>query len=919
MRLWLTLTLIVNSIVLTAFMAYGSYIAYEQSEYQGISIKRNADNIATSIAAGSANDLLTASYDRLENRLLRQVRIGTVEELIIADADGRILSEVRRDAADNAEAVFDNLGSTIDLKYPTQETERKYVQLVPIERGSLLGWVRITASLDELAETRRHIWNDTFWATLVTLVLATAILALTLRQASRLLERASLFATNLVHQRGSTFSADSRIHEIQQLKTALNEVSQALAAQFLSQQESEVRKGAVQEASLDALITINGTGHVVDFNPAAETTFGYTCDEVRGRQMSEVIVPPAHREAHEHGMRHYRATGEGPVLRKRIEITAIRRDGSEFPIELSIVPFVVGEEEFFLGSVRDISERKALEAEQKRVTEALHQTLGDLANQQFALDEHAIVSIADLQGNIVYVNDKFSEISQFTKEELLGQNHRILKSGEHDDAFYERMWATISSGKPWHGEIANRRKDGDLYWVASTIVPMLDEDGLPKQYISIRTDITHQKRTEQQLDLYQRHLEQTFERYRESQAKLARAQAREISFGSQIQRSLLFGDLPARAGAIEIAASTEPSKGIDGDFYDFFSYGADRFDIAIGDVMGKGIPAALIGAAVKQELNRVIAEQAAFNTQVTEVSRPAALINRLHHKIGQRLIALDTFVTLAYLRFDMAQNRVTLVDAGHTRAILTGHKGLRYLSGDNLPLGVLADEQYSESSTDIQSGDLIFLYSDGLTEAKNPAGEEFGLERLGQLVDDLHRQALPAPTLVQAVRKAVRDFEGEVALSDDRTCIALSHAPQDSNSNELDIDLPWRLDGLAPIREAIAAAAEQTGLADDARDALILAAFEAATNVVRHAESPLPDASIHCRIKAADDSLVLSLYYLGEHFVPAETTPDFSGDSEGGFGLYLIRNSVDEVVYDSPAPGVCRVHLRKQKAPTQNG
>ena len=919
MRLWLALTLTVNSIVLTAFLAYGSFIAYEQSDFQGRSIKRNADNIAASIAAGSANDLLTASYDRLEDRLLRQVHIGSVEELVIADTGGRILSQTRRDAAGNPEAVYDKLGSAIDLKRTTQETDRQYIHLVPIERGSLLGWVRITASLDELTETRRHIWKDTLWATLVTLLLVAAILALTLRQASRLLERASLFAANLVNQRGSTLATDSRIHEIAQLKTALNEASQALAAQFRAQQESEARKGAVQESSLDALITIDSDGRIVDFNPAAETTFGYRCDEVKGQVMSEVIVPPAHREAHEHGMRHYRATGEGPVLRKRIEISAIRRDGSEFPIELSIVPFVVGEDEYFLGSVRDISERKALEAEQKRVTEVLHQTLGDLANQQFALDEHAIVSIADLQGNIVYVNDKFSQISQYTKEELLGQNHRMLKSGEHDDAFYERMWTTLTSGKSWHGEIANRRKDGDLYWVASTIVPLLDEHGLPKQYISIRTDITQQKRTEQQLDLYQRHLEQTIERYRESQTKLAHAQAREISFGSQIQRSLLFGDLPARAGSVEIAASTEPSKGIDGDFYDFFSYSADRFDIAIGDVMGKGIPAALIGAAVKQALNRVIAEQAALRTYESEAASPAELINGLHHKIGQRLITLDTFVTLAYLRFDMTLNRVTLVDAGHTRAILTGHDGLRHLSGDNLPLGVLADERYTEHSADIQSGDLVFLYSDGLTEAKNPAGEEFGLERLDQLVDGLHRQGLPAPTLVQGVRKAVRNFEGEVALSDDRTCIALGYAPQGSDRNALDIDLPWRLDGLAPIREAIAAAAKQAGVADDARDALILAAFEAATNVVRHAESPLPDASIHCRIEEADDSLVLSLYYLGEHFAPAETTPDFSGDSEGGFGLYIIRNSVDEAVYDSPAPGVCRVHLRKQKAPTQNG
>lgn len=177
-------------------------------------------------------------------------------------------------------------------------------------------------------------------------------------------------------------------------------------------------------------------------------------------------------------------------------IHSIAKDGTPLFVRATILPILDDAQEIIQYISFDIDITDKIMSEEKH-----KKTVNDLKNIEHALNQSAVVAVTDLKGVITFVNDKFCELSQYSSEELVGQNHRILNSGEHDPLFFKNMWRTISSGNIWRGDVKNRAKDGSFYWVSTTIVPLLNNNGKPFKYIAIRIDITAKKEAEESLEI----------------------------------------------------------------------------------------------------------------------------------------------------------------------------------------------------------------------------------------------------------------------------------------------------------------------------------------------------------------------------------------------------------------------------------
>ncbi|MEZ0308700.1 MAG: PAS domain-containing protein, partial [Ramlibacter sp.] len=268
---------------------------------------------------------------------------------------------------------------------------------------------------------------------------------------------------------------------------------------------TELKAGALQSAIFNSAnfssIATDAKGVIQIFNVGAERMLGYTAAEVMNKITPADISDPQEVIARAEALSLELSTPITPGFEALVfkasrgiediyELTYIRKDGSRFPAIVSVTALRDAREDI-IGYLLIGTDNTA----RKQAEEALRENYALLRTIQL----HSLVSVTDLEGHIVDANDGFCKISGFTRDELLGQTHRIVNSGVQDQAFWADMWDTITAGQPWRGEICNRAKDGSLYWVDSIISPFVGEDGHTKRFISVRTDITARKRAEEAL------------------------------------------------------------------------------------------------------------------------------------------------------------------------------------------------------------------------------------------------------------------------------------------------------------------------------------------------------------------------------------------------------------------------------------
>ncbi len=276
--------------------------------------------------------------------------------------------------------------------------------------------------------------------------------------------------------------------------TKEKQLEEKIELQNAALKESEEKYRVLFEDSSTIILQIDFEKKVIEnCSIGALRFYGYSKEEMVGKPVNSINVVPEKQL----GLR-YRSFEKHNAL--NFETQHILKNGNIRDVELHTSKIKIADGIKLLKIVNDITDRKIDERKLKL-------TLKENEDIKVALNRSAILAYTDGKGVITYVNDKFMEISQYSREELIGADHRIVNSGYHPKEFMKKLWTTIKSGEVWVGEIKNKAKDGSFYWVRTTIVPSVDESGKIAQFITIRYDITDRKKAELAIKKQQEELE----------------------------------------------------------------------------------------------------------------------------------------------------------------------------------------------------------------------------------------------------------------------------------------------------------------------------------------------------------------------------------------------------------------------------
>ncbi|WP_295536132.1 PAS domain S-box protein [uncultured Pseudacidovorax sp.] len=654
------------------------------------------------------------------------------------------------------------------------------------------------------------------------------------------------------------------IRERRKAESAMARLHLQGARQARQWRADQARHRAVLDSALDAILTADARGRIVDTNPAAERMFGIARAQLLGRPIQRLLAPgPSRRALRRQALQLLR--GPGAQAGGRLAVRARHAGGHAFPAEATVVAVHGGLTPLFTATVRDLSRQQRVEL-----------ALRDSEARARATFEQAAVGILlqDATGRLMRVNQTLCRLlGQTAPAALLGLDMQgLLHPLDAPPVLHAVRQLFGGASASLRQEARLLRADGRALWVRLTASLARDDDGRVLYMIGIVEDIEEQ---------------------RQSREDLRAARQRELQIGARIQASLLVAAPALELPGLWLSSFNQASQHIDGDFFEAMRPGPQCVDLIAGDVMGKGVNAALLGAAVKMQFSRSLVELMMQPAAREAPPSPAAIVNAVHDAMTPHLQALETFVTLAYVRIDLARGLLTWCGCGHEEVVHVGPGGaIGLLRNQHPPLGVLAHMQFTQQSRPLAAGDALLLHSDGLCDARRPDGERVGVQQVhGAFRRLAGRHATPGALLHRLRQLLLAGTE----LTDDVTLAAVRVGEPAQAGRR--IELPPGTPAIARLRALVEQGLAEAGARGVAADLFTVAVVEAFTNIVRHSRGLLPQAPVEALVQRRSGALVVELVYIGEPYTPPAQPPitQFDDYPEGGFGLTIIRKACDRV------------------------
>lgn len=782
---------------------------------------------------------------------------------------------------------------------------------------------------------------------------------------------------------------------IKRLIKDLKDINQNLEARV--QQRTEELSFANQQIQgiidslLDSLIIIDERGIIMSCSPSTTSMFQHSDKELIGKNIN-VLMPSPHHEEHDGYLEKYRNTGVANIIGTEREVMAKRKDGHIFPVRLMINEVKTENGRIFVGLLVDLTERKKNELRLKSQSAALKSA------------SNAIV-ITDTTGKVTWVNPAFTKLTGYTWTEVVGKTPKVLKSGKHEKSFYSNMWNTVLDGKVWHGEIINKKKNGDLFYEEMTITPVLSEEEKIVQFVAIKNDISERKKSEENIkasenkfrsiastasdaiisasekgiieswnkaaqsifgyneneaigkpldiivphDYHSSHNEglkrvasggkkhvigktvelkgqhkdgSTFpidlslstwqekgqakftgiirdvterKKYEKAIEKANKRMSSELNVAKDIQMSMLpliFPAFPQRE-EIDIFADLIPAREVGGDFYDFHFLDESHIYFVVGDVSGKGVPAALMMAVTKTLL-----KSRAGNDRST-----ASILTHVNNEIAKDNDAY-MFITVFLAILNTTTGEMVYSNAGHNPSfVIKQNRDIIKLGDLHGPvIGAMEDMTYNETKVNISKEDILFAYTDGVTEAQNSKEEFYSDQRLLDLLTN-EKYSYPKD-LIKIILDSVIEFQGKADQFDDITLLSLQYLgdKQDTMRNSFSISIKNQLNQMPKVIEAFEQFGEENDLSFGVIQKFNIALDELLNNIISYGFKDNLEHDINVDVELRNERLIIILKDDGVPFNPFRNDPPdtmLSIDERnlGGLGIHIVKNLVDEYDY----------------------